>query len=101
MKCENTYENAWWSEGKQAIVGIDEAGRGPIAGPLVVAAVSFPVGFPHDTIYDSKKVSEKKRKQLFKEIIALAQEYHILIIEPKVIDEKNIYRATQWGCKNW
>lgn len=99
MKCENTYENAWWSEGKQAIVGIDEAGRGPIAGPLVVAAVSFPVGFHHDTIYDSKKVSEKKRKQLFKEIIALAQEYHILIIEPKVIDEKNIYRATQWGMQ--
>lgn len=99
MKCENLYEKAWWNEGKKSIVGIDEAGRGPIAGPLVVAAVSFPIGFQHDSIYDSKKVNEKKRKQLFKEIITLAQEYHILIIEPKVIDEKNIYRATQWGMQ--
>lgn len=95
MKTENQYEKQWWSEGKTKIIGIDEAGRGPMAGPLVVAAVSFPVGFEHEEIYDSKKISEKKRKVLFKEIIELASEYHILIIEPKVIDEENIYRATQ------
>lgn len=95
MKCENAYEIAWWNQGKKKIIGIDEAGRGPIAGPLVVAAVSFPVGFSHEEIYDSKKVSEKKRKRLFKEIITLASEYHIAIIEPAVIDELNIYRATQ------
>lgn len=95
MKCANEYEIAWWNEGRQFIVGIDEAGRGPIAGPLVVAAVSFPKNFTHEEIYDSKKVSEKKRKLLFKEIIALASEYHILIIEPKEIDALNIYRATQ------
>lgn len=95
MKPLNDYEKAWWQAGKKAIVGIDEAGRGPIAGPLVVAAVRFPVGFDHDEIYDSKKLSEKKRKQLFKEIIRCALEYHILIIDPKTIDELNIYRATQ------
>lgn len=95
MKCENEYELAWWNAGKKKIVGIDEAGRGPIAGPLVVAAVSFPVGFSHDEIYDSKKLSEKKRMQLFQEIIKLASEYHIAIIDPKTIDELNIYRATQ------
>lgn len=95
MKPENEYEKAWWSEGRHAIIGIDEAGRGPIAGPLVVAAVRFPVNFDHDEIYDSKKLSEKKRKILFKEIIKLADEYHILIIEPKIVDELNIYRATQ------
>lgn len=99
MKCDNTYEKTWWAEGKQSIVGIDEAGRGPIAGPLVVAAVSFPIGFHHESIYDSKKLSEKKRKALFKEIITLAKEYHIFIIEPSIIDEKNIYRATQWGMQ--
>lgn len=99
MKCENTYEIAWWKEGKYKIIGIDEAGRGPIAGPLVVAAVAFPKNFSHDEIYDSKKVSEKKRKQLFQEIIHYADEYHILIIDPKTIDEKNIYRATQWGMQ--
>ena len=95
MKTSNEYEKRLQAEGKHFIVGIDEAGRGPIAGPLVVAAVSFPPGFEHEEIYDSKKIGEKKRKALFKEIIALAQEYHILIIEPKVIDELNIYRATQ------
>ncbi|WP_416326553.1 ribonuclease HII [[Eubacterium] hominis] len=95
MKCENEYEIAWWQQGKKKIIGIDEAGRGPIAGPLVVAAVSFPPGFSHEEIYDSKKVSEKKRKLLFREIIALASEYHIAIVEPDVIDSLNIYRATQ------
>lgn len=95
MKCENEYEIAWWNEGKQKIIGIDEAGRGPIAGPLVVAAVSFPAGFSHDEIYDSKKISEKKRRKLFHEIIALASEYHIAIVEPDIIDRLNIYRATQ------
>lgn len=95
MQCENAYEIAWWKEGKKKIIGIDEAGRGPIAGPLVVAAVSFPVGFSHESIYDSKKLSEKKRKALFQEIIQLASEYHIKIVSPQIIDEQNIYRATQ------
>ena len=70
---ENAYEHMAVSythlkEGKKKIIGIDEAGRGPIAGPLVVAAVSFPVGFSHESIYDSKKLSEKKRKALFQEM---------------------------------
>lgn len=95
MKCENEYEITWWQEGKKKIIGIDEAGRGPIAGPLVVAAVAFPVGYSHEVIYDSKKISEKKRTLLFKEIIEQASEYHIRIITPAVIDEQNIYRATQ------
>lgn len=95
MQTANEYEHAWWQEGRKKIIGIDEAGRGPIAGPLVVAAVAFPEGFSHPEIYDSKKLSEKKRKVLFQEIIRLASEYHILIIEPRRIDEVNIYRATQ------
>ncbi|WP_276768826.1 ribonuclease HII [Dielma fastidiosa] len=95
MKPANEYEKAWWQQGRHAIVGIDEAGRGPIAGPLVVAAVRFPADFDHEEIYDSKKLSEKKRRLLFKEIIKLADEYHILIIDTKTVDELNIYRATQ------
>lgn len=95
MQTPNEYEKTWWAQGRQAIVGIDEAGRGPIAGPLVVAAVSFPADYEHPEIYDSKKISEKKRKLLFKEIIKDAQEYHILIIQPEIIDSLNIYRATQ------
>lgn len=95
MKCENKYEKAWWKEGRHHIIGLDEAGRGPLAGPLVVAAVVFPTGYEHEAIYDSKKVSEKKRELLFRDIIEQAEEYHIAIIEPKIIDEQNIYRATQ------
>lgn len=81
--------------GKTCIVGIDEAGRGPIAGPLVVAAVAFPPGYFHEEIYDSKKLSDKKRRALFQDVIHQAKEYHIAIIEPAIIDELNIYRATQ------
>ncbi|MEG1474804.1 MAG: ribonuclease HII [Longicatena sp.] len=95
MKTSDVYERAWWKEKRQYIVGIDEAGRGPLAGPLVVAAVMFPKGYEHEEIYDSKKISEAKRIRLFKEIINQAYEYHILIIEPAIIDELNIYRATQ------
>lgn len=95
METANEYEIAWWKEGREHIIGLDEAGRGPIAGPLVVAAVSFPKGYHHEGIYDSKKVSEKKRKELFQVIIKEATEYHISIVPPEVIDEYNIYRATQ------
>lgn len=95
MQTENKYEIEWWKEGRNYIIGIDEAGRGPIAGPLVVAAVCFPKHYHHEEIYDSKKLSEKKRKALFKQIILDALEYHIAIIPPKVVDEQNIYRATQ------
>lgn len=95
MKIEHTYEISYWQQGYQHIIGLDEAGRGPIAGPLVVAGVRFVPGFQHDGIYDSKKVSEKKRELLFDEIVQLASEYHILIVEPAIIDQKNIYAATQ------
>lgn len=95
METENQYEKTWWKEGRTSIVGLDEAGRGPIAGPLVVAGVMFPKDYHHETIYDSKKLSEKKRKELFQVIIQDASEFHIAIISPKEIDEKNIYRATQ------
>jgi len=95
METENQYEKKWWKEGRTSIIGIDEAGRGPIAGPLVVAAVMFPKDYHREGIYDSKKVSEKKRKELFHVIIRDAVEYHIAIIEPKIIDTLNIYRATQ------
>ena len=54
METSNEYEKKWWKEGRRGIIGLDEAGRGPIAGPLVVAAVMFPVDYHHETIYDSK-----------------------------------------------
>lgn len=94
MKCENEFEKRIWEE-NAFMIGIDEAGRGPIAGPLVVAGVVFNKGYEHDEIYDSKKLSEKKREKLYDEIIQNAKYYKILIISPEEIDRLNIYRATQ------
>ena len=77
------------------ILGIDEAGRGPMAGPLVVAGVIFPKGYTHDEINDSKKLTEKKREALFDQIIQDALWYEILFVDERTIDAKNIYAATQ------
>lgn len=90
----NEYEHLYWKQSK-LLIGIDEAGRGPLAGPLVVAGVVFEQGYVNEDIYDSKGISEKKREALFDMIISSAKEYFIEIVEPKVIDEENIYRATQ------
>lgn len=95
MKCENKNEIAYWNSGYDVVLGIDEAGRGPIAGPLVVAGVCFPKGYEHDTIYDSKKLSEQKREELYEIIKQEALYYTIEIVEEAFIDEYNIYRATQ------
>lgn len=95
MKCENKSEKNFWNEGFDVVLGMDEAGRGPIAGPLVVAGVCFPKGYEHDFIYDSKKISEKKREELFEEIKKDALYYRIEIVDETFIDEHNIYAATQ------
>lgn len=95
MKCTNEFEKAFWADGKSFVIGLDEAGRGPIAGPLVVAGVMFPKGYDHDAIYDSKKISEKKREELFDEIKKDALYYKIEIVSEEEVDEHNIYRATQ------
>ncbi len=77
------------------ILGMDEAGRGPICGPLVVAGVIFEKGYRNEAINDSKKLSEKKREALFKQICQDARAYWILFIDEEQIDRLNIYRATQ------
>lgn len=90
----NPLENELWNE-YPLILGMDEAGRGPIAGPLVVAGCIFETGYLHPEIDDSKKLSEKKREALFLEIQEEALWFEILVISEKEIDQKNIYRATQ------
>lgn len=95
MKCENEYEKKYWNEGYQVVLGMDEAGRGPIAGPLVVAGVCFPQGYDSDTIYDSKKISEKKREELFEIIKEDSLYFKIEIIDESIIDTYNIYATTQ------
>jgi len=81
------------------VLGIDEAGRGPLAGPLTVAGVIFPIGYENPEIYDSKALSEKKREELFDLIQEDALYFEILNIEPAEIDRLNIYRADQEAMK--
>lgn len=92
--CSNEFEHQAWPK-HQLVLGIDEAGRGPIAGPLCVAGVVFPFDYQNEDIYDSKALSEKKREALYDVIIKEALFYKIILVSEAQIDEKNIYRATQ------
>jgi len=94
MKTANEYEKLWWQK-DQLLVGIDEAGRGPLAGPLVVAGVVFPKDYDTGEIYDSKKLTEKKREELFEIIKRDALFYDIEIVDEKTIDRLNILEATR------
>ena len=91
---ENRYEKEYWSM-DQYVMGIDEAGRGPLCGPLVVACCVLPINYVNDEINDSKQLREKKREELFKQIIRDAHHYEFRIVSPKMIDELDIYHATQ------
>lgn len=77
------------------LVGIDEAGRGPMAGPLVVAGVVFPYGYQNEALDDSKKLTEKKREALYATIKEDALWYKIIFVDESTIDSKNIYKATK------
>ena len=88
------YENKALDQGFEVICGIDEAGRGPLAGPVYAAAVILPKGHIIEGVNDSKKLSEKKRDQLFDIIIDECVSYGIGIADEKEIDEINILQAT-------
>lgn len=93
-------ENELHQKGFQNICGIDEAGRGPLAGPVVVAGVIMPTDSMIEGINDSKKVSEKKREKLYDLIIEEAISYSVAIIGQDVIDDINILNATKHGVTN-
>ena len=86
-----------YSQGMEYICGIDEAGRGPLAGPVVVASVIMPKDSMIEGVNDSKKVSEKKREKLYDEIIENAISYSVGIVDQKEIDRVNILNATKAG----
>ncbi len=90
-------ENEIYNTGVQTICGIDEAGRGPLAGPVVVAAVIMPKDSFIEGVNDSKKVSEKKREALYEQITDEAIAWGVGIIDQKEIDEINILNATKKG----
>ena len=86
------------SLGIDGIAGIDEAGRGPLAGPVVTACCMMPLDKMVDKINDSKKISEKKREELFTTIKAISN-YSITIVRNEEIDEINILNATKYAMK--
>lgn len=91
------YENDLRNKGYKYICGIDEAGRGPLAGPVVVASVIMPENSMIEGVNDSKKVSEKKREKLYDLILKEAISYGVGIIGQDEIDEINILNATKKG----
>jgi ribonuclease HII len=93
------YEQEIWSNGKNFIAGVDEVGRGPIAGPVVAAAVILPKNALITGINDSKKLSEKKRLILEKEIKKNCVAWAICAIGPSVIDKINILEASKLAMK--
>ena len=93
------YENYYYNEGYNYIGGTDEAGRGPLVGPVVCACVVFPKDYENDEINDSKKLTEKKREKLYDIIMKDALSVGVSIISNKTIDEINILEASRLGMK--
>jgi ribonuclease HII len=94
------HENALRAAGYRLVVGIDEAGRGPLAGPVSVAAVILPPDFSHDLLNDSKQLAEKKRERLYEEITSREDiRWHAEMVGVEEIDRVNILQATWLGMR--
>lgn len=93
------YENEAYAKGYTCVCGVDEAGRGPLAGPVCAAAVVLPRGHIISGVNDSKKLTEKKREALFDVIKEEAVAYSIATASEKEIDELNILQATYLAMK--
>ncbi|AUJ29833.1 ribonuclease HII [Liquorilactobacillus hordei] len=89
------YEQAFWQEGKQLVCGVDEVGRGPLAGPVVAAAVILPHDFDLIEVNDSKQLTGKTRERLYSQIINQALSFSIGISDNYEIDTVNIYQAAR------
>ena len=91
------YEEELWNDGYINVAGCDEAGRGPLYGPVVCASVILPHDFVLEGLNDSKKLTEKKREEYYPIIMEKALAIGVSIVTPKEIDEINIYEASRQG----
>lgn len=93
------FENRYLASGCKLIAGIDEAGRGPLAGPVAVAIAIMPLDKDSiiEGVNDSKKLSEKKREALYDQIVDKAIAYHVELVDEDTIDSINILNATKLG----
>jgi ribonuclease HII len=87
-------ETSLWKQGYRAVAGVDEVGRGPLAGPVVAACVVFPQDLFLPEVNDSKKITAKKRERLFDQILRNAHEVGIGIVGEETIDRMNILNAS-------
>lgn len=94
------YDESIRKDGFGVIAGVDEAGRGPLAGPVVAAAVILNSDFRIPGVRDSKKISEREREELFNEIMLVARDIGIGTVDAEVIDKINILRATKLAMHN-
>ena len=90
-----SYEKNLYSQGYKLIAGTDEAGRGPLVGPVVAAAVILPINYKLDGLNDSKKLSAKKREIFYDIIMKDAISVGVEVVSPKIIDEINILEASR------
>lgn len=94
-----SFDKKYFNPGVRYLAGVDEAGRGPLAGPVVAAAVIFRKKTNIPGVNDSKLLSEKQRDNLYKQIISKALSYSVSVIESSVIDDVNILNATMLAMK--
>lgn len=95
----DSFERSAYERGYRVIAGVDEAGRGPLAGPVVAAAVVLPHGFRHDGIKDSKQLTQKKRQRFHDIILNEAFSWGLGVVEPSVIDGINIFQAARLAMR--
>jgi len=90
---DRSREHALWDQGTRVVAGVDEAGIGPLAGPVVAAAVVLPKNFNLPGVNDSKKLTAKRREKLYPVIVEQALTYCIAVVDVGEIDQLNIYHA--------
>ena len=89
------FDQTFYKDGVEYIVGVDEAGRGPLCGPVVAACCILPKDYFNEHINDSKKLNSKKRDEVYEEIVQNSLDFGVGIVDSKRIDEINIYEATK------
>lgn len=94
-----TKEQEFYKQGYKLIVGVDEAGRGPLCGPVVAGACILPIDYNNDDINDSKKLSELQREKAYEEITANCIAFGVGIVDPETIDQINVYEASRLAMK--
>lgn len=94
------YEKEWMARGHLKVAGVDEAGRGPLAGPVSVAAVILPDGFKHRELNDSKQLKESMREKIYEELMTLPDLiWSVILLDVEEIDRINILQATRMGMR--